>query len=244
MTGPRGQPEPDAYKVLQVDSEADPEIIQAAHRRLVQKYHPDRAPGPDAQTRMIAINAAWEILGDPARRSAYDARRANGTAGDSRSPSDRGPSSTPSRDQPGDHRADVGANRGADMGAGPRAGSVGGAAQHPPQPSGPQTVSRDWTSGRSSIGSGYEADRMRTADGDGAAGPPPGRPAGSVLNFGRYAGWSLGEIARTDLEYLEWLDRMTIGRTYREELDGILRAAGRRRSAAVETDRRGLFRRR
>ena len=30
----------------------------------------------------------------------------------------------------------------------------------------------------------------------------------------------------------------------REELDGILRTAGRRRSAAVETDRRGLFRRR
>ena len=85
---------------------------------------------------------------------------------------------------------------------------------------------------------------MRTADGEAAAGPPPGRPSGSVLNFGRYAGWSLGEIARTDLEYLEWLDRMTIGRTYREELDGILRTAGRRRSAAVETDRRGLFRRR
>ena len=38
--------------------------------------------------------------------------------------------------------------------------------------------------------------RMRTADGDGAAGPPPGNPSGTVLNFGRYAGWSLGEIAR------------------------------------------------
>ena len=37
---------------------------------------------------------------------------------------------------------------------------------------------------------------MRAAEGFGAAGPPPGRPSGTVLNFGRYAGWSLGEVAR------------------------------------------------
>ena len=85
---------------------------------------------------------------------------------------------------------------------------------------------------------------MRTADGEGAAGPPPGHPSGTVLNFGRYAGWSLGEIARYDLEYLEWLDRMAIGRAYRDEVDGLLRKAGRRRSAQVDDQRRGLFRRR
>ena len=73
---------------------------------------------------------------------------------------------------------------------------------------------------------------------------PPGNPSGTVLTFGRYSGWSLGEIARRDLEYLEWLDRMAIGRTYREELDGLLRQAGRRRSAQVDDERRGLFRRR
>lgn len=86
---------------------------------------------------------------------------------------------------------------------------------------------------------------MRTAQGLGAAGTPPGRPSGTVLNFGRYSGWSLGEIARHDLEYIEWLDRMPIGRSYRDEIDRILRAAGRRRSADAESaDRRGLFRRR
>jgi len=78
-----------------------------------------------------------------------------------------------------------------------------------------------------------------------AAGPPPGRPSGSVLNFGRYAGWSLGEIGRKDIDYIEWLDRTPIGRQYREEIDAILRAAGRRRSADTDsTERRGLFRRR
>jgi hypothetical protein len=108
----------------------------------------------------------------------------------------------------------------------------------------PETVSSEWTSGRSTVGSGY-GPSMRTADGTGAAGPAPGNPSGSVLNFGRYAGWSLGEIARTDLEYVEWLDRMPIGRPYRDEIDGILRRAGRRRSApADEGERRGLFRRR
>jgi hypothetical protein len=105
-------------------------------------------------------------------------------------------------------------------------------------------VSRDWTSGRSSVGGGYDAS-MHRPDGEGAAGPPPGDPSGSVLNFGRYAGWSIGEIARRDLEYLEWLDRAPIGRQYRDEIDTELRRTGRRRSSESEAaDRRGLFRRR
>jgi len=32
----------------------------------------------------------------------------------------------------------------------------------------------------------------------GAAGPPPGLPSGSVLGFGRFSGWSIGEIVRAD----------------------------------------------
>jgi curved DNA-binding protein CbpA len=108
----------------------------------------------------------------------------------------------------------------------------------------PEQVSSDWTSGRSSVGGKYD-DSMREPDGLGAAGPPPGRPSGSVLNFGRYAGWSLGEIARKDIEYLEWLDRTPIGRPFGAELDALLRKAGRRESATTEaTERRGLYRRR
>jgi hypothetical protein len=86
---------------------------------------------------------------------------------------------------------------------------------------------------------------MGAPDGLGAAGPPPGDASGSVLNFGRFAGWSLGEIARRDLEYIEWLDRMPIGRPYRDEIDAILRRTGRRQSASAEAqERHGLFRRR
>ena len=101
----------------------------------------------------------------------------------------------------------------------------------------------DWSSGRSSVGGGYDPSRMRAADGYGAAGPPPGDPSGTVLGFGRYAGWSLGEVARRDVDYIEWLDRMPIGRPYRDEIDVLLRKTGRRRSATTDTQRRGLFRR-
>jgi hypothetical protein len=76
------------------------------------------------------------------------------------------------------------------------------------------------------------------------AGPPPGNASGSRLDFGRYAGWSLGEIARVDVAYLEWLDRMSIGRRYRDEIDGLLRRAGRRGGAKRVEEPRGLFRRR
>ena len=106
-------------------------------------------------------------------------------------------------------------------------------------------VSPDWPTGRSTAGGGYDPQTMGTAQGHGSAGPPPGNPSGSVLGFGRYAGWSLSEVARTDLEYLEWLDRMPIGRTYQFEIDALLRSSGRRTTApAGNSQRRGLFRRR
>ncbi len=61
--------------------------------------------------------------------------------------------------------------------------------------------------------------------GHGDAGPPPQNPApvGSALTFGRYRGWSLNQVGRYDRDYLEWLSRTTMGRTYRQELDDLLR---------------------
>ena len=225
----------DPYKILQVDSEAEDEVIQAAYRRLARKYHPDLAASPDAANRMAAINAAWELIGEPAKRVAYDRKRvALATASVQ-------PAGGVDRMQPGS--ASSASGGGAPTGTRPGSSSSGGGTSSASMPP-PETVSRDWTSGRSTQGSGYE-ESMHSADGFGAAGPPPGRPSGTVLNFGRYAGWSLGEVARSDMEYVEWLDRAPIGRNYRQEIDEILRKSGRRKSAdAGETDRRGLFRRR
>jgi curved DNA-binding protein CbpA len=52
----------------------------------------------------------------------------------------------------------------------------------------------------------------------GAAGTPPGRPWGPVLDFGIYAGWSLGEIARRDRGYLYWLRERPEARSFQVEI--------------------------
>src|ERR1700716_1534096 len=65
----------DPDKTLQVDHEAEDEVIQAAYRRLARKYHPDLAETPEAAERMSAINAAWELIGRPDAGRAYDERR-------------------------------------------------------------------------------------------------------------------------------------------------------------------------
>jgi hypothetical protein len=73
--------EPDHYAVLQVDSRAEQEVIDAAYRRLATKYHPDRNRSADAHARMKLINAAYEVLGDPEKRVAYDRRRGFSSGG-------------------------------------------------------------------------------------------------------------------------------------------------------------------
>jgi curved DNA-binding protein CbpA len=59
----------------------------------------------------------------------------------------------------------------------------------------------------------------------GAAGPPPGRPWGAVLEFGIYAGWSLGEIARRDRGYLMWLRDRAEARGFAADIDTLLTSA-------------------
>ncbi len=72
--------------------------------------------------------------------------------------------------------------------------------------------------------------RHRRRDGTGGAGPPPGRPSGSVLQFGRHIGWSIGEIARVDPGYLEWLEAHREGALYLDEIDDALVKTGFRSS--------------
>jgi len=60
------------YQVLQIDPEAEPDVIEVVYRKLARKYHPDVSPMPDAAERMKEINSAYEILHDPRRRATYD----------------------------------------------------------------------------------------------------------------------------------------------------------------------------
>jgi curved DNA-binding protein CbpA len=139
----------DFYRILQVDPQAEPEVIQAAHRTLARKYHPDIPGG--SESRMVAINQAWDVLSNPRSRSAYDQGRSVVTA-----------STTPPAPRPAEPIWGQGA----------------------PKPTGPAS--------------------------------------GTVLDFGRYAGWSFGQIARHDPDFLLWLARAPIGRAFRAEIEALL----------------------
>ena len=66
---------PDHYAVLGIRHKADPEVIAAAYRALVKKFHPDTGnqSGTASPERFQAVQQAYEVLGDPARRRDYDA---------------------------------------------------------------------------------------------------------------------------------------------------------------------------
>jgi curved DNA-binding protein CbpA len=45
-----------------------------------------------------------------------------------------------------------------------------------------------------------------------------------VIDFGRYAGWSVRDLVRTDPDYLRWLRRHSSGLRFRPEIDRLLPA--------------------
>lgn len=56
-----------------------------------------------------------------------------------------------------------------------------------------------------------------------AARTGPNQPgSGSVIDFGRYAGWTVGSLVNHDPDYLEWLARTPIGRRLTVEIDQAL----------------------
>jgi len=58
------------------------------------------------------------------------------------------------------------------------------------------------------------------------AAPPRSDSAGTRVSFGRYAGWTLRDLARQDPQYLRWLSRHSSGIAYRTEIYAILGRMG------------------
>jgi molecular chaperone DnaJ len=60
------------YDTLEVSPTASQAEIKLAYRRLAKQFHPDSNRETADHDRIAAINAAYEILGDPQQRQFYD----------------------------------------------------------------------------------------------------------------------------------------------------------------------------
>ena len=67
---------PDLYRILGLHPRASDKKIKATYRKLAKRLHPDVNASDTATERQIEINRAYQILGDPKARAAYDAELA------------------------------------------------------------------------------------------------------------------------------------------------------------------------
>ncbi len=223
----RGNP----YQVLDVRSDSSNASIKRRWRELAREHHPDRAAGDREEaarltTRMARINAAYDLLRDPTRRATFDSsaegRRAREADGgrtqradfDDESnldqPSSSGPPAPP-RTTPVTARFDTTASfrpRNSRLGE-QRAASLRG---QPPM----GRARRDDPDLRASTPTGpVETRRGKRAE------PPPTLQEAreTTLSFGRYHGYTLGEVELLEPTYLDW-----VGRTITRDRDLVTKA--------------------
>jgi molecular chaperone DnaJ len=73
VTAQREWFEKDYYAVLGVPQSATEKDLSRTFKKLAKQYHPDANPGnTEAEERFKEISAAYDVLGDPAKRAEYD----------------------------------------------------------------------------------------------------------------------------------------------------------------------------
>ncbi|MBA3435837.1 MAG: J domain-containing protein [Chloroflexi bacterium] len=233
----------DPYAVLGLSHIASSVDIKRRWRELAREHHPDRAAGDGAETeklttRMARINAAYDLLRDPLRRARYDA-----------SPQARRTRETESRGFRPDH------------GEGRDGQGIDGAGGPPPPPvARPVTARfdtsavfhrRNATSGQGPAPlAGHPPMGRRQGDSDLRAsiptGPverrlsedPPRLPTlrearETVIEFGRFHGFTLGDVAGLEPTYIDW-----IAKTITRDRDLVMRA----RVIQADLNERGIER--
>ena len=227
----------DPYEILGVRRDATGATIKHRWRQLAREHHPDRAAGNgDADgvltARMALINAAYDLLSDPVRRLQWDS----------------------SKDGLAAARADAGTRVTFDDDGEPKV-----AGPPPPPPTRPVTARFDATPvfqprnatlsppfrprGLDPLPrhSGFgEPRRASTPTGpvDRRAGVPSHMPslqeAREVeLGFGKFRGYTLGEVALIEPTYIDW-----IAKTITRDRDVVLNA----RVVQADLDQRGIER--
>ena len=74
--------EKDYYATLGVSKDATDKEIKKAYRKLAGEFHPDKNPGNSvAEEKFKDASAAYDVLGNPAKRKEYDEVRSMGPAG-------------------------------------------------------------------------------------------------------------------------------------------------------------------
>jgi curved DNA-binding protein CbpA len=240
----------DPYRVLEIERDAGTSAIKRRWRELAREHLPDRAAGdaPEAQrltARMARINAAYDLLRDPERKATYDASPQARRAREAEAGGSRRPAGGPAM------RSDAGA-RGATNGP------------PPPPPTRPVTARFDTSAayhrpnattsrGRPSLRGqppaerrvrNGEADELRASTPTGPVrrrtnGPRPRLPSleesrQTPLEFGRFRGFTLGDVAEHEPTYIDW-----IARTITRDRDLVMRA----RVIQGDLDERGVERR-
>ncbi len=63
------------YQTLEIHETATQAEIKRAYRRLAKEFHPDSQSDRASHDRIARINTAYEVIGDPSKRTVYDQQR-------------------------------------------------------------------------------------------------------------------------------------------------------------------------
>ena len=231
----------DPYRVLDVERGADSAAVKRRWRALARDLHPDRAGNDAAEAadrtrRMARVNAAYDLLRDAVRRATYDAahpapagsRAGRNGVGAKSGSGHVGETAAPERPITGRfdttrafHRRNATTSNGSTPLRGHRPVSARERASGPEPlrastPTGPMRTRR--TRGRPSLPSLEES-------------------LATPLEFGKFRGHTLGEVAAFEPTYIDWIARtitrdrelVVRARVIRSDLDarGVERRAGR-----------------
>jgi curved DNA-binding protein CbpA len=236
----RGNP----YQVLDVRSSASNATIKGRWRELAREHHPDRAAGDTEEAarltaRMARINAAYDLLRDPVRRAEFDssaegrrARTGGPSEGADAEMDDRFYGVQPSGPPPPPRTPPVTARFDTTASFRPRNATLGDAR---PRMRGHQPLSRRAFANENDLRASTPTGPVHTERGARPEPMPTLREAReTTLEFGRYHGYTLGEVEILEPAYLDW-----VARTITRDRDLVTRA----RVIQEDLDRRGVVRR-